>query len=233
MSRRKWFILGAVGIALCVCVIPLIAVAIYFFRPALFNPLLPVYDYKVVSSSHTGYSHQTLILGGTTYESDYAEYALSSPGSDHQIGQTASGMRLYEVYGQKNYVVLYDFMDQVAVFRNSQQPALDLKTAGITGMKLASLAYAPGMGPEKDTSDPQLIKYVITTLTDDTPVAASSSGSNIQKYCLYLSGGSLYGMQYCAGVYVDQAGQVYLARDSLTKDWFQADPLFSAWVKTP
>jgi len=28
------------------------------------------------------------------------------------------------------------------------------------------------MGPEKDTSDPQLIKYVITTLTDDTPVAA-------------------------------------------------------------
>ncbi len=199
MSRRKWFILGAVGIALCVCVIPLIAVAIYFFRPALFNPLLPVYDYKVVSSSHTGYSHQTLILGGTTYESDYAEYALSSPGSDHQIGQTASGMRLYEVYGQKNY----------------------------------SLAYAPGMGPEKDTSDPQLIKYVITTLTDDTPVAASSSGSNIQKYCLYLSGGSLYGMQYCAGVYVDQAGQVYLARDSLTKDWFQADPLFSAWVKTP
>src|SRR5258706_3598228 len=232
MSRRKWFILGAVGIALCVCVIPLIAVAIYFFRPALFNPLLPVYDYKVVSSSHTGYSHQTLILGGTTYESDYAEYALSSPGSDYQIGQTADGMRLYEVYGQKNYVVLYDFMDQVAVFRNSQQPALDLKTAGITGMKLASLAYAPGMGPEKDTDDPQLIQYVITTLTAGTLVTASSLGSNIQKYCLYLSGGDLYGMQYCAGVYVDQRGQVYLAHDALTKEWIRASPLLSEWVKT-
>ena len=193
---------------------------------------MPLYDFKMTPSTHAGYTRYTLTRGNTTYESDYEEYALSSPGSDHQIGQTASGMRLIEIYGQKKYIVVYDFMDQVAVFRDSQYPALDLSAISVTEMKLASLAYAPGLGPEKDTKDLQLIQSVITTLTEGTPIASPVSSAT-DKYCLFLSGGELIGMQYCAGVYVDSARDVYLARDTITQEWFQASPLFTKWATSP
>ena len=233
MSRKRWLMIGLGGIGLCICVI-VIGVLVIFLRPSLLNPKLPVYTYTKTPSTHAGYDHFELTLGDKTYVSDSEEYALFSPGSgDHAIGQTADGMLLYEVYGQTNYVVLYSFMDPVAVFRNSKQPVLDLSTITVTHLKLASAGVAPGTAPEKDTDDPQLIQAVMSSLRKGTPVTVPSAVGDMKKYCLYLSGGNLYGMQYCAGTYVDQAGQVYLARDALTKDWLQADPLFSAWVKTP
>lgn len=228
MSRNKWLFVGGIGAALCICVV----VIIIFFFPALLNPFIPIYSFKMTPSTQAGYTHYTLTRGNTTYVSDYEEYALSSPGNDHEIGQTLDGMRLIEIAGQGQYIVAYSFMDQVAVFRTSQAAAINLSTAGVTNMKLASLAYAPGLGPEKSTQDPKLIQEVITALTQGTQVN-SPSGSNVQKYCLFLSGGSLIGMQYCVGAYVDASGNVYLARNTLSKDWFSASDLLSNWVKTP
>jgi len=200
--------------------------------PAILNPFMPIYIYKMTPSTQAGYYHYTLTRGNITYESDYEEYALFSPGNDHEIGQTLSGMRLIEISGQTNYIVVYFFMDQVAVFHESQVPPLDLSTASITDMKLASLAYAPGLGPEKDSQDSQLIQDVITTLTEGNPTPSPVGGSP-DKYVLFLSGGDLTGMQYGVGVYVDSSGGVYLARDTLSKDWFQASPLFTQWATTP
>jgi len=233
MTKKKRPIIWIVGITLCLCAVPVVGITLLFFFPAILNPFMPIYSFKMIPSTHTGYTHYTLTRGKTTYESDYEEYALSSPGNDHEIGQTSSGMRLIEIYGQKKYIVVYDFMDQVAVFRDSRYPAIDLSTAIVTDMKLASLAYAPGLGPEKDTQDSHLIQNVLAALTTGTPITAPPSGSNLQKYCLFLSGGDLIGMQYCVGVYVDASGQVYLARDTLSKEWFQASDLLSDWVKTP
>jgi hypothetical protein len=229
MSRKKWLIIGAIGILICVCVIPLTL----FFQPWLLRTFVPLYIFKSTPSQHAGYTQYTLTRGNTTYVSDYEEYSLSSPGNDHQIGQTASGMRLYEIYGQKKYIVVYSFMDQVAVFRDNRYPAVDLSTASITDMKLASLAYAPGLGPQKDTQDSKLIQDVIAILTTGTPATNSTAASNVQKYCLYLSGGDLIGMQYCVAAYVDSTGNVYLAHDTLSKDWFPVGELVADWVKTP
>jgi len=228
MSRKKWLIPGIIGIVVCFCIVPAVSLAIYLFRPALLNPFMPVYDYKIVPSVYAGYMRHTLALGNQTYESDYTEYGLTSPGNDRQIGQTSQGARLYHIYGQDNFFVLYDFMSPVAVFRDSRQPAFDLGTAGVTDMLLAPL----GLGPQKSTNDPRIIQDVISTLTDRAPAAADTGGS-LDKYCLYLSGGKLIGMQYCVGMYMDKAGQVLLARDTVSKELFQASPLVSGWAKSP
>src|SRR5215510_7658 len=102
-----WFI----GIALCLCAITVTGLIVLFFFPALLDPFVPIYSYQMTPSTHTGYYHYTLTRGNTTYESDYDEYALFSQGDDHQIGQTLSGMRLIEISGQTNYIVVYSFMD--------------------------------------------------------------------------------------------------------------------------
>ena len=227
MPKRKRLIVWIIGISLCLCSIPLL----FFFQPWLFNPFMPLYKFTSIPSAQAGYPHYTLTRGNVTYVSDYEEYALSSPGNDHQIGQTTSRMRLYEISGQTDYIVLYDFMDQVAVFRDSSQPVLDLSAITITHLKLASAEVAPGMAPEKDTDDPQLIDEVLASLKRGTP--AASSNTNVKKYCLYLSGGDLMGMQYCAGIYVDSAGKVYVSKDTLSKEWYPVSPLFSDWVKSP
>ncbi len=229
MITKKRLRLGFLGIVGCSC---LTGLTVFFF-PAVLHPFLPIYRYKTTPSTHAGYTHYTLTRGNLTYVSDYEEYALSSPGNDRQIGQTASGMRLYEIYGQQRYIVVYDFMDPVAVFRDSRYPAVDLSTAHITDMQLASLAYAPGLGPQKETQDSKLIQDVIITLTTGTPIANSPQGGSVQKYCLYLSGGDLIGMQYCVGVHVDPAGNVMLARDTLSSAWLPATKLIADWVKSP
>jgi len=133
--------------------------------------------------------------------------------------------RLNTIYGQKDYIVLYDFMSPVAVFRSIHEPVLELRTAGVTEMILTDLV--PG-GPQKSTTDAALINDVIATLTGSAPVRASAS---VKKYGLYLSGGKLIGMKYCAGLYIDGAGQVYLARDTFTDKWNRSSDAFSKWTK--
>jgi hypothetical protein len=59
------------------------------------------------------------------------------------------------------------------------------------------------------------------------------SVSDPHKYCLYLSGGDLTTMEYCVGAYLDNAGNVYLAKDTLSKQWYPASQTLSDWVKTP
>lgn len=230
MTNKKRPLVWIIGIALCICVLLIAGIVIVFFFPGLLNPFMPLYSFKMTPSTHVGYTHYTLTHGNTTYVSDYEEYALSSPGNDHEIGQTFSGMRLIEISGQGQYIVVYSFMDQVAVFRDSQASAIDLSTAGVTEMKLASLAYAPGLSPEKDTQDSEIIQEVVSTLTEGTPIVSPVGGT---PDCLYLSGGLLIGMQYCVGVYMDASGQVYLAHDTLSKEWFEAGPLFTEWATTP
>jgi hypothetical protein len=135
---------------------------------------------------------------------------------------------LYRIYGQEDFYVLYDFMSPLAVFRNSSSLEFDLGAAGVTDMLLSPL----GSGLQKSTKDPQLIQDVVTTITKGTLISSVVSGS-LDTYCLYLSGGKLVGMTYCAGVYMDKTGQVFLARDTISKEWFQASPLFVEWAKSP
>lgn len=228
MSRKKWWIIGLAVLALLICAVPVVVVVFYLYGPPLLNPSMPVYDYQVVPSTQVGYSRHTLRLRDKVYESDYTEYALASPGNDQQIGQTSWGGRLYRIYGQEDFFVLYDFMSPLAVFRDSQKLEFDLGTADVTDMQLSPLES----GPQKNTKDSHLIQDVVTTITEGTPITSVVSGS-LDTYCLYLSGGKLVGMTYCAGVYMDKTGQVFLARDTISKEWFQASPLFEKWAKTP
>ena len=231
MTRKKWLIVG--GAVLLVCMIPIVGAAVFFFQPWLLTPYIPLYQFQRGDSNQAGYPLLTLTHGETTYVSDYTEYALSSPGYDRQIGQTTNGAHLYTIDGQKNYVVLYDFMDPVAVFRGVNQPPFDLNTLSVTGMQLASLAFAPGMGHEKNTEDSKLIQNVIATVTKGTPISSTVSVSDSHKYCLYLFGGDLTTMEYCVGAYLDNAGNVYVAKDTLSKEWYPANQLLSDWVQTP
>lgn len=59
MSRNKWLIVAASAIVACFCIICAGAL-VAFFRPSLLNPLMPVYEYKIVPSAHEGYSLHTL-----------------------------------------------------------------------------------------------------------------------------------------------------------------------------
>src|ERR1044071_8158819 len=104
MSRKNRLIILGIGIFLCLC-IPLVAGVVLFFFPALLNPFMPIYSFKMTPSTQAGYTHYTLTRGSKTYVSDYEEYALSSPGNDNEIGQTLDGMRLIEISGQGQYIV--------------------------------------------------------------------------------------------------------------------------------
>jgi hypothetical protein len=80
---RDWLI----GSVPCVCAVP-VAGIVFFFFPTLLNRFIAIYSYKMIPSTHIGYDHYSLTRGNTTYKSDYGEYALCSPGNDHEIGQT-------------------------------------------------------------------------------------------------------------------------------------------------
>lgn len=234
MSRNKWLITGVIGILVCICVMAIALLVIAFFRPSLLNPLMPVYDYEIVSSTYEGYSRPTLTPGSTTYESDYAEYGLFTNWSDQQIGQTSLGGRIYTIPSQENYVVLYDFMSPIGVFRNSQTPPFDWRTINFNEMRLYSIEIATATPNEpKISTDIELIQDALSPMLGNAPVISPSQVAVSHKgFALYLYSEQLAGMSYSIGVYIDESGQVYMAENTLSKEWFAASKAFSEWAKS-
>ncbi len=233
MPRKKWLIVGASVVLVCVgliCVGGLIA----FFRPSLFNPLMPVYEYEIVQSAHEGYSRHTLTRGNVTYEMDYAEYGLWTNWYDKQIGQTSLGGRIYTVPGQENYVVLYDFMSPIGVFRDSQTPAFDWRTANFNEMRLYSTKIVTATPNDpKISTDIQLIQDALSPILEATSaISPSEVNGSYEGYALYLYGEALEGMSYAIGGYIDDSGMIYVGENTLSKEWFPANEIFSEWAKS-
>jgi hypothetical protein len=233
MSRNKWLIVAASAIVACVCII-CVGALVAFVRPSLLNPLMPVYEYKIVPSTHEGYSLHTLTRGGTTYESDYTEYGLWTNFTDKQIGQTPLGGRVYTIPDQENYVVLYDFMSPIGVFRKSGTPPYDWRTDNFNEMHLYSTRIATATPNDPIIStDTQLIQDAVAPILGGAPaISPDQVNGSYESYVLYLYSEQLTGMSYGFGVYIDDSGQVYVAENTLSKEWSPASESFSEWAKS-
>jgi hypothetical protein len=236
MPRKKWPIFLIAGIILCA--VFGVVLAIYIGGSYVANSSAPVYAYGQSASAQSGYTRKTLTSEDTTYESDYAEYALNVTGADNSnlVGRVVEGGDIYAIPGQapSAYVVLWEFMSPVGIFRNSNHPAFDWRTASFYEIRLSSLTIATATPPvSKDSVNSQLIQDVLTSLKDGEIVSPSQVSGDVESYALYLYSGELQGMNYCAGVYIDAAGRVYLAENTISQEWHLAGPLFSRWAKLP
>jgi hypothetical protein len=163
-----------------------------------------------------------------TYECDFDEFPLWSPGDDRQFGQTRMAARLTRIYGEENYIVLYDFMSPTGVFRKSDKPQFDLRRAGATEMELTPLMSGPSGG--HSSSDPVLVRDAIAKIFETTPAIPVSTLRNPDKFGLYFSGGKLTGMKYCAGIFKDGKGAFYIAHDTQSTMCRLATPAFATWA---
>jgi hypothetical protein len=253
MTRTKWLILIAAMLALGLVTVGLLGLALFvhFVGPheTATNPSLPVYTSDQTNSAHAGYRRTTLSCGNAVYVNDFEEYALLLINVEptQAVGRTAFGDgKICAIPGQKPEAYLAgdvgSEMPAYAVFRNSQLPPFDWRTASFREMQYTGLGSA---GVDKRTVDPALIADVVRTLKEGTPVIPPPPGSdsltNIAGLRLYSD--QLPGLVYCPAVYLDRAGQVYLAENMAMEftnrltlvqaSWIPAGPPFTQWVKTP
>jgi len=236
MSTKKWLLLLALGLALCFGLVALAVVVFLMWpmgRPA--DLLLPVYSMEQIDSSHPGYRRTTITSGTNVYVNDYEENALIAFGSDtNAVGRTpVAGGTFCAIDGQKPtaYVVEMGEMGPEGVYRNIHEPPFPFRTATFQKMRFAALL---GPAANKESTDPTLIADVLATLRDGTPSKPSSYivGSLTNVYGLYLFSDQLSGMVYCAGVYMDHTGPVYLSENQASTRWIQASPRFATWSQT-
>jgi hypothetical protein len=227
MIRNKWVLFGLIGLGLLALVILAI-----FFRSGVSNLLTPSYRYNDVPSRYTGFVRHVLRTGSTTYDSDYAEYGLSATGPDRLLGQISSTAKVYAIPGEDPsvYLVLYDLKSQVGVFRNIEHPAFDLRTTTFKEMRLFQLDT--NSTTYQSSTDAQLIQEAITTLQGRTSVAPLQVTGKPTRYGLNLYSDQHPGLIYTLGVFIDGAGKVYLAENTLAQDWFTASKPFTDWVKS-
>lgn len=227
MLRNRWLLLGLAGLG----ILALIILAI-FFRSGAPNLLAPTYRYNDVPSKYTGFVRHVLRTGNTTYESDYAEFGLAATGPDRLLGQVSPTAKVYAIPGEdpSEYVVLYNLKSQVGVFRNIQHSAFDWRRTSFKEMRLFQLdtnSNAP-----QSSVDTQLIQKAISALQGKTSVSPLQVNGKPTRYNLNLYSDQHPGLIYSLGVFVDGAGGVYLAENTLSQDWFPADKLFTDWVKS-
>jgi hypothetical protein len=226
MTRNKWLLFGlAVFLAL-------ITLA-FFFRTGASSLLSATYRYNDIPSKYTGFVRHVLRTGSTTYDSDYAEYGLSATGTDRLLAQVSSTARVYAIPGEDPsvYVVLYDLKTQVGVFRNTQHPAFDWRRISFKEMRFFQLD-TNSSNTYQSSADTQLIQEAITALRGRTSVSPLQVTGKPTRYGLNLYSDQHPGLIYCLGVFVDGAGNVYLAENTLSQDWFPAGKLFTNWVKS-
>ena len=253
MTRTKWLILTVAVLALGLVAAGLLGVGLFlhFVGPheTATDPSLPVYTTGQTPSAHAGYLRTTLTCGNAVYVNDYDEYALLLIDVEptQAVGRTAFGDgKICAIPGQKPEAYLAgdagSEMPAYEVFRNSQLPPFDWRTATFREMQYTGLGRA---GVDKRTADPALIEDVVRTLKTGTPVIPpppeSDSLSNIAGLHLYSD--QLPGMVYCPPVYLDRTGKVYLAENMameftnrMTKvraRWIPAGPQFTQWVQMP
>ncbi len=202
----------------------------------------PVYTMEQTDSAHAHYRRTTLTSGETVYVHDYEESALIFAGASNEqvIGHTGGGIEggeredLVVIPGldPKDYVGLVEPMQALGVFRNIQRPAFDWRTATFRQIRFPR---TDGPAAQKESGDPLLIAEVVTALNEGKAAKPPSyvSGPFTNVYGLYLFSDQLAGLPYCAAVYLDPTGPVYLAVNVSEREWFPAGPLFSEWVTTP
>lgn len=229
MSKKKWLTI-VIGVFACVCVTVFGLAAVSLIRPSLFNPFMPVYEYEITPSTHDGYSHHTLTYGNIIYESDYTEFGLSTGGGDRQIGQTPMGGQLIEIVGQPDYLVLFDFMSPIAIFHKSGTPPFDWRTVDFNEMHLHPLDVT-GVAPSTSTDVIMIAEALAPLRAANSPVSQDQINTNYRSFILNLYSNQLQGMWYMVGVYKDVNGQVYVAENTNSKEWFPASKSFAEWIQ--
>jgi hypothetical protein len=250
MSKKKWLILIAVGMALCVMMVAILCIAWFFGLGNVgADGWLPVYTIQQTNSAHAGFLRTTVTSGTSVYVSDYEEYALQLQNVEptHAIGRgPIGGKMVYTIDGQKatDYIAVDEGseMPAYAVFRNTQLPPFDWRHAKFQAMEYTGTI---GITAHKRTTDPVLIEEVVSTLRDGTPIPSSSlaAGSVSNLYGVRLFSDQLPGIVYYPKVYADPTGPVYLAESVVMVDvnpnrwkearWIPAGPLFTKWLQTP
>jgi len=253
MTRTKWVILIITVLALGLLAIGLLGVGLFVHyagpNETTADPLRPVYTTDQTPSAHAGYLRTTLTCGNAVYVNDYDEYALQLIDLEptQVVGRTPFGDgKICAIPGQKPEAYLAgdegSEMPAYEVFRNRQLPPFDWRTASFREMRYIGLGRA---GVDLRTADPALIEEVVQTLKTGTPVNPPPPGSDDPSNIagLHLYSDQLPGMVYSPPVYVDRAGQVYVAENMamqftnrMTKvqaRWIPAGPQFTRWVQTP
>ncbi len=246
MSKKKWLIVAALGVALCLMAVVAVCLWLFVIQGGPFvHPFLPVYTSDQVDSAHSGYRRTTVTSKDAVYVNDYEEYPLRliNPEPTDVVGRTAfGGGKICSIPGQNPTVYLAvdcgSEMPAYEVFRSTQQPPFDWRKAAFQTLQLAMLL---GPAANKTTSDPALIEDVLRTLKEGTPTAAPSAWVT-NTYGVWLFTDQLPGLVFSPSIYIDQTGTVYLA-ESFTSDsstplkvqarWIQASPLFTKWTQTP
>jgi hypothetical protein len=253
MTRTKWLVLIIAVLALVLAAVGLLGVGLFLYyagpNETATDPSRPVYTTDQTPSAHAGYRRTTLTCGNAVYVNDYEEYALQLINVEptQAVGRTAFGDgKICAIPGQKPEAYLAgdvgSEMPAYEPFRNRQLPPFDWRTAAFREMQYTGLGRA---GVDQRTADPTLIADVVRTLKEGTPVVPPPPGSdsltNIAGLRLYSD--QLPGMVYCPPVYLDGAGQVYLAENmaleftnrttTVQARWILAGPQFTKWVQTP
>jgi hypothetical protein len=220
--------IGLAGLGLLALIILAIS-----FRPGAPNFLAPSYRYNDVPSKYTGFVRHVLRTGNTTYESDYSEFGLSATGPDRLLGEVSPTTKVYAISGEDPsvYVALYNLKTQVGVFRNIDHPAFDWRRTSFKEMRLFKVDTASSNAYQSST-DTQVIQEAITALQGRTSISPLQVIGKPTRYGLNLYSDQHPGLIYTLGAFVDDAGNIYLAENTLSQAWFPAGKLFSEWMKS-
>jgi hypothetical protein len=253
MTRKKWLILIALGMAVCVTVTVAIVLIVWFvgFGDTAVDRFLPVHTIDQTASTHPGYRRTTATSGTNVYVCDFEEQMLQLQDyyPNNVIGRSPfGGGKICSIPGQPPtaYIAVDEGseMPAFAVFRNSQWPPFDWRHATFRSMEYTGQI---GVSAHKRTTDPALIEDVIRTLRDGTPVTspplAAVSGIISNMNGVWLICDQLPGLAFSPCVYKEPSGPAYLVDSFVTLNdytnkalqvrWIPASPLFNQWLQTP
>jgi hypothetical protein len=253
MSKKKWFLLAAVGLGL----IGMVSVVSWFIgflagpeATTGANSLLPIYTMDQTVSSHDGYRRNTMASGSDVFVNDYEEAALqlANPEPSTVIGHLGSmGMiKVCSIPGQP--VTAYiapdcgSEMPAFVPYRSLNQKPFDWRTATFREM---SAYRINGGSPYRTTTDEALLTEVVRTLRDGTPaeLPSFSFADAARLGAIKMTSDQLPGLLFCPLVFTDASGQIYLAESLMYVDasdpkqlharWIPASPPLTQWLKAP
>jgi len=253
MSKKKWFILAAVGIGLGLMGMALVLVFGFFAFLAGHEEttgaasLLPIYTMDQSVSSHAGYRRNTMASGSDVFVNDYEEACLqlANPEPTTVVGHLGSMgvIKICSIPGQPvtAYLACDDGSEMPAYvpYRNLNQKPFDWRTATFREMS----AYRTTGGSR--TTDEALMAEVVHTLRDGTPVElpSFSFARAATLASIKMSSDQLPGLLFCPVVFTDASGQIYLAESLMYDDasnpkqlharWVPVSPALAQWLTAP
>ena len=109
MTKKKWLVLIALGVAACVTTVTIVVVVGFFLlRNIGADHRLPDYTLDQTDSTHAGYRRTTVKFGGSAYVNDYDECALQlrNPEPTNAIGRAPFGDgKLCAIAGRKPRII--------------------------------------------------------------------------------------------------------------------------------